>query len=498
MPEDHIEKYDPGTGRLRDGTVNVASATQMLRHYISVYPQATHVTMSWLDGHTDHGSAGQALRLLVTQHALPADQALFSMARWYWAYDYPNRSDGLSRLANQLRARRGYPLATSMLHCDDDECRDRIRAAVNAYKSPTDIGYRSVQTYLDVVEGDPEILLHGVEAGRYDARLQPTRSVRTTATGPTAAITGAGVVTSFGTYPAPLESPDLLASTLVGPKVAVPFDPGTGVTVRAYDAAHRQVGYVRTTTTASGRFTATLPVPASASTLTAVTDQTQGLTSAVGGWKVQRSVVRYAPLSRGVTVVRGTLRGGYGQSFLVNVRTTTAGRAASGVLAVLRPQGGRGWRPAKVTAKSDSAGAGVLHGVLGGAQTWYAGTEPTDPAVLPPIGTAIRTKVSPALLGVYPEASAVRRNSHHAAVIRGRVGGHSYGIPRDYLVPARVRIWLKPHHGRAHLLRVVTTAPGGAFHTTVASRRPGVVRFEVMGRPGTYRHLARAGRLSLL
>jgi len=92
----------------------------------------------------------------------------------------------------------------------------------------------------------------------------------------------------------------------------------------------------------------------------------------------------------------------------------------------------------------------------------------------------------------------VRRDARHRALVRGHVAGHSYGIPAAYLVPVKVRIWLKPRHRRAHALRVVTTRTGGDFSTTVVSRHPGALRFEVLGRPGIFRHVIRAGGLSLL
>ena len=58
------------------------------------------------------------------------------MARWYWAYDYPDRSNGLAVQANQLRATLGFPSASRLLRCPDQVCLDRIHQAAEAYRGP--------------------------------------------------------------------------------------------------------------------------------------------------------------------------------------------------------------------------------------------------------------------------------------------------------------------------------------------------------------------------
>jgi len=184
VPLDHID-YGTYGYRFRDGRTTVADATWMLQTYHADYPDATLLTMSWIDGHPDHGAAGRALRALVQDGTIPADEAIFSIARWYWAYDYPQRSPGLKQLSERLRASMGFPLAPEMLRCDDGQdptCAAAIHNAVGSYHSASDegdgygIGYSSVPVYLDETDRDPAIILHGVAAGRYPARTAPSCS----------------------------------------------------------------------------------------------------------------------------------------------------------------------------------------------------------------------------------------------------------------------------------------------------------------------------------
>ena len=489
---EHVTLYHPpGQPRRRDGTVDLPYATAMLRHFIQMYPDATHVTMSWLDAHADHGSAGQALRSLVEKHELPGGQALFSMARWYWAYDYPDRSNVLAVEANQLRATLGFPSASRLLRCPDQVCLDRIHQAAEAYRGPSDIGYRSVPVYFKVLEDDPAVLMHGVDTGQYPTRLTVTTGARARAGAPAAVISGAIALPSFGTYPAPLTSADRLAQTLRSNVLVDPFATRP-VTVQAVDSAARVLGR-STATVRGGRFSAVVPVPPGATSVTATFPGTQGAAASSATWPVETQDVTPQP-ARGLGVTSVGVRGGYGQRFSVRVQLHIKGAAARGATVELASSGPAA-PGATSQARTDVRGVALLSGTLSRSGSWRVTVTSASTRVVAPASTTVSTSAAPARLVLQPSASRTKLVKH-VATLSGRLKGRDYDIAAGYLANASVRVWLERSGRKATLLATTRTRSDGTFVTRVTSSYTGVVRYELVGSP-EFAQVSTAGTTTL-
>ena len=441
---------------------------------------------------------GSGAALIVTQHALRGP-APSSMARWYWGcHHHPNASGWLSWVAN---AAASVPLCSdpqpcSMCTATTTSARPTARRCGTLQVHPTDIVYRSVKTYLDVVEGDPEDPVHGLDAGRYNARLEPMRVLfndRRRADGRDDLRRRRA--RPFGTHPAPLESLNCwpTPSRDRGGSPSFTRGPCHCAGLRRRPSAGR---IHRSATTASGWFTVTLQVSVLRRRSRPSPTRPGVMKRRPAAGKAQRSVGRYAPLSRGVTVGAGTLRGGHGSVVLVNVRTTIVGGAASGSSPCCGP---------RVVAVGDlrrSLRSPTRPASACSTASWVA-LRPGTPApsrrdlVVLLIGTAIRTRSACPAGAVPGGIGSSLEQPPRRGDLRPR-GGHSYGIRRGDLVPARVRIWPKPAPWPG------APAPGG--HHGAGRRLPhdplrqlrGVARFEVMGRSCTYCHLARAAGCLLL
>ena len=495
---DHVHRYaPPGKPRRRDGTSDPAYLDSVLRHYIGVYPDATHVTMSWVDSHPDHTSSGRALRALVQQGVLPADQALFTMARWWWAYDYPQRTNWDTAQANQMRVEMGYPAAGELLRCaeDDGECLARIHAAVQAYHAPTKIGYRSVPVFLDVTDGDPQILLHGATAARYPATVAVTSAARPDRAGSTVTVAGTVSLPSFGTYPAALDSGAKLASTMRANLVKDPFPAGTDVTVSAADAAGKVVGRVRVPLD-RGTFSASLSVPTGAARVTVTTDASPGVASATATVPVLHRAVTIRP-SSDTSVSGRTVSAPYGRRVVVQVMETVAGKPAAGVKVSMAPTTpGRGPNQT-VTATTGANGVATLKPVLSHSGPWRVTSTAGGTGSLTEGGTTLTARVRPVHMIVRPGQATARRDSRHRAHLTGRLTGRDHRIPDGFLRPATVKVWLHRDGTPRRLLATARSRADGTFDVTVASRHAGTIHYEIIGVPDVYSHVKKAGTVRL-
>jgi LmbE family N-acetylglucosaminyl deacetylase len=281
VPAGKVRPYAPDGVRRLDGTVTVAYAETMLRSYRHQFPQATFVTMSWLDRHPDHAAGGLALRALVRDGTIPANRAMFALYRRYWAYDYPHRASAIRTQMDQLRVARGYPLSARLFRCTTPTCRADLHRAVLAYYphrlggSGYGIGYRSAREYLAVTDGDPESLVHGAATGRYplQASITSVRAARGRAT-----LHASITVPDFGRYGTDPDQPASaldLAEALRGSSVQLPLPPGTPVQITARDAA----GHVLATSHLpldGTRVAGTIRLPKSAVRLTLTTAGSDG------------------------------------------------------------------------------------------------------------------------------------------------------------------------------------------------------------------------------
>jgi len=285
VPADKIDFYAPNGVRRLDGTVSVGYTLAMLRHYHRFFPAATFVTMSWLDRHPDHAAGGIALRSLVRDVTMPASQALFTMYRRYWAYDYPHRSDAIRRELDQIRVARGYPVSARLLRCPTPGCRAALHRSVLAYYPPalggtgTGIGFRTASQFLEVTDGDPEVLLHGATTGRYPVRLFIV-SVRDEPGQPGVVVVRATVsVPDFGRYGANPDRPASarhLAQSLRGWTVGEPLPPRTVAVLTARDAAGHVLASARALVDGT-RATGRMRIPAAAVQLTLTTPGSDGV-----------------------------------------------------------------------------------------------------------------------------------------------------------------------------------------------------------------------------
>ena len=443
---EHVTLYHPpGQPRRRDGTVDLPYATAMLRHFIQMYPDATHVTMvagrprrPWIR------RPGASLTGRETTGS-PGGQALFSMARWYWAYDYPDRSNVLAVEANQLRATLGFPSASRLLRCPDQVCLDRIHQAAEAYRGPSDIGYRSVPVYFKVLEDDPAVLMHGVERRRTvpDAAHGHHRSSCTGRAPEAAVICGAIALPSFGTYPAPLTSADRLAQTLRSNVLVDPFATRP-VTVQAVDSAARVLG--RSTAHRPGRTLLSRGagparghqrdhhVPGHPRRGGIVSDMARGDTgrhaaARPGGWASPAWASGVATASASPCASSSTSR--ERRPAAPRVQLASSGPAAPGATSP-----GQDRRPRRRPVERDAE----PFGLMADPPVTSASTGVVAPASTT-VSTLERCRPSEAgapALGL-PEQKLVK----HVATLSGRLEGRDYDIAAGYLANASVRVWLE-------------------------------------------------------
>lgn len=495
VPAENIHIYAPDGQRRRDGTVDVPYATAMLDHYRQVYPDATYVTMSWIDDHPDHGSAGRAMRSLVAAGAIAPGQALFSLARWYWAYDYPGRSVELTDTSNQLRAVQGYPLATELMRCTDDTCLARMHAAVDGYKAPgTGIGYLSVRQYLDVVDGDPEVLLHGVDAGQYSATATISTATRSGGPAQLVSLNGSAALRSEGRYGTDPDDPDnasLLARSLDASRVTAPFGTTAWVTVRSLGADGRSLEQVRVALV-DGQFAGVVPVPPGAMQVQAGTSATAGIAAASVTWPVVQQQLSSVSGS-GVVLAGDVLTGGYGRAFTLNVRVSAGSKALVGLRTAMTPAvaGSAGLKG--VVGRTAANGLATFSSTLSRAGTWQI-TTASVPGTVPAIGSEVRVRVHAARLRAKPAATHVRTR-HGSVRLSGVLTGRDYAIAAHYLVPVRVRVWLHVPGRRARLLGTTHSRPGGRFTLRVKPRHAGTITYELGPVSGAFAAVTSTGRV---
>ena len=68
----------------QDGALTQARATTVINKYVSLFPNGSYKTMSWLDKHPDHIALGQALRTLNNEGSIPNGDSRFEQSRLYW------------------------------------------------------------------------------------------------------------------------------------------------------------------------------------------------------------------------------------------------------------------------------------------------------------------------------------------------------------------------------------------------------------------------------
>jgi len=68
----------------KDGTLTQAQATTVISKYVSLFPNGSYRTMSWLDEHPDHIALGQALRTMTNAGLVPNGASQFEQFRGYW------------------------------------------------------------------------------------------------------------------------------------------------------------------------------------------------------------------------------------------------------------------------------------------------------------------------------------------------------------------------------------------------------------------------------
>ncbi|HEV7205041.1 MAG TPA: PIG-L family deacetylase [Jatrophihabitans sp.] len=493
VTREHVHIYAPDGRRRRDGTMSVPYATAMLQHYHSLpeFRDATFVTMSWLDDNPDHAAAGLALRALVDAGRFPSTQALFTLARWYWAYAYPHRSAHLSTAAAQLRVRRGYPLATELLRCPDQQCLAAIHHAVDAYKAPYGIGYSSVRTYLDVTDGDPEILLHGVQTGRYPIRAAALSGHRGAGYAVTTSLTGAFRLPAFGQFGTdpdrPADAPYLAQSILAG-AVGNPFPAGAEVTVRVLSSTGAVLSSVRTPLR-DGSYSVRLAVPAGADWVTATSEPSIGLRGTSARLPVAAQQVT-AMIGPGLRVSGTDITAGYGDPLAVQVRSSLLGRRITRFATTLD---GAGLRPDMLRA--DRLGIAELTTAITRSGTWRI-VSSAPAGALAAVGTSIVVRVTPAGLVVRPSAPTVRLH-HGTAMLSGQLGGRSYPIAPAYLRPTRVTAWLHTPGRRAVPLGSTDSAQGGRFTMTVTAPSTGVITYSIAPVRNVYAPVASTASVSL-
>lgn len=68
----------------QDGALTEAQATTAISKYVSLFPNGSYKTMSWLDEHPDHIALGQALRTMDNAGLIPNSDSRFEQFRAYW------------------------------------------------------------------------------------------------------------------------------------------------------------------------------------------------------------------------------------------------------------------------------------------------------------------------------------------------------------------------------------------------------------------------------
>jgi LmbE family N-acetylglucosaminyl deacetylase len=480
---EHVHLGVPGLKRARDGTVTSAYANTVLAYWVRQFPQATHLTMSWIDYHPDHGVMGRARRAGVEAGGLPADQALFSMARWYWQYDsstdYPGMSDSISRQRDLLRSTYGYPTANILVTCSNQACLDDIHSAVQSYQLPTGIGFRSVPTFLDTVARDPRVLLHGVSAGRYPTRFSATSAhVESAATGPQVDLAGSLVLPSWGTFPASLDDPNALAQGLESRFVPAPF---SGARISAEFSGRGLVTRPTTVTVASsGAFALTAAMPTTPSRLTLTYPGRTGLAPVQMLWHVSALDLR-ASSSLGVTALSPrAVRAQLGRPVTVTTVVADDTGPLRGAKVALAPVGVTGPAAVPTIGTTDARGRVVLVRRVDRAGSWRM-------TVIGGIGSTL--PAAPAVLTIALQPSAVRlvglgtlrRSARHNVAVGVRLVGVDHALPPVGLAGTRVRLWLSQAGGRERLVANVLVDTSGWVRTAFPSAGPGWLRYEVVG-----------------
>jgi len=69
---------------LQDGALTQSQATTTITKYVSLFPNGSYRTMSWLDEHPDHIALGQALRTMNNAGLIPDSDSRFEQFRAYW------------------------------------------------------------------------------------------------------------------------------------------------------------------------------------------------------------------------------------------------------------------------------------------------------------------------------------------------------------------------------------------------------------------------------
>jgi LmbE family N-acetylglucosaminyl deacetylase len=68
----------------KDGALTQAQATTVINKYVSLFPNGSYRTMSWLDEHPDHIALGQALRTMTNAGLIPNGDSQFEQFLGYW------------------------------------------------------------------------------------------------------------------------------------------------------------------------------------------------------------------------------------------------------------------------------------------------------------------------------------------------------------------------------------------------------------------------------
>ena len=68
----------------QDGALTQAQATTTITKYMSLFPNGSYKTMSWLDEHPDHIALGEALRAMNNAGLIPDSDSRFEQFRAYW------------------------------------------------------------------------------------------------------------------------------------------------------------------------------------------------------------------------------------------------------------------------------------------------------------------------------------------------------------------------------------------------------------------------------
>jgi LmbE family N-acetylglucosaminyl deacetylase len=68
----------------QDGALTQAQATTVITKYVSLFPNGSYKTMSWLDENPDHIALGHALKTMNDAGLIPNNDSRFEQNRIYW------------------------------------------------------------------------------------------------------------------------------------------------------------------------------------------------------------------------------------------------------------------------------------------------------------------------------------------------------------------------------------------------------------------------------